>query len=253
MPAPEARAAVHAANPQYPARARPLPDAIPARRGFSSRQDRHGLHETGRGVCRQGSSSHPRAGAQDAVWHRARHRESRRRDDPAPSANHHRSPAHGRVRTAPPTQDSIRWGGNEAVIPGDFVRPDANASGQRHSAALRSARLYEIRTSKKLPRAAGCNMARTAYRELPTDEVVGKTQRHGARFTVGREATMVRLVQGQRTIFGEKFFELGNYAAAALVFGQFVGQQAVSWRVVVAGVATWCAFAVLSFLLTGER
>ena len=64
---------------------------------------------------------------------------------------------------------------------------------------------------------------------------------------------MVRLAAGQRAVFGEKFLDLANYAAAALVFGQFVGQQPLSWRVMLAGVATWLVFAALSFSLTGER
>jgi hypothetical protein len=38
---------------------------------------------------------------------------------------------------------------------------------------------------------------------------------------------MVRLTTRQRVVFGEKLLDLANYAAAGLVFGQFVGQQAV--------------------------
>jgi hypothetical protein len=64
---------------------------------------------------------------------------------------------------------------------------------------------------------------------------------------------MVRLAPGQRAVFGEKVLDLGNYAAAALVFGQFVGQQPISWMVIVSGVATWPVFAVWAFWLTGER
>jgi len=64
---------------------------------------------------------------------------------------------------------------------------------------------------------------------------------------------MVRLAASQRAVFGEKFLDLANYAAAALVFGQFVGQQPLSWRVMLAGMATWFVLAATSFLLTGER
>ena len=64
---------------------------------------------------------------------------------------------------------------------------------------------------------------------------------------------MVRLAPGQRAVFGEKVLDLGNYAAAALVFGQFVGQQPVSLMVIVSGVATWLVFVVWAFWLTGER
>jgi hypothetical protein len=64
---------------------------------------------------------------------------------------------------------------------------------------------------------------------------------------------MVRLAASQRAVFGEKFLDLANYAAAALVFGQFVGEQRVSWEVMVTGVATWLVFAAWAFWLTGER
>jgi hypothetical protein len=47
--------------------------------------------------------------------------------------------------------------------------------------------------------------------------------------------------------------ELANYAAAALVFGQFVAQQPLSWRVIVAGVTTWFAMVLIALGLTGEE
>jgi hypothetical protein len=64
---------------------------------------------------------------------------------------------------------------------------------------------------------------------------------------------MVPLTPRRRAVFGEKFLDLGNYAAAALVFSQFVGQQPVSWSVVVAGAVMWLVFAAVSFSLTGEQ
>jgi hypothetical protein len=64
---------------------------------------------------------------------------------------------------------------------------------------------------------------------------------------------MVRLTKRRRTLFGEKFLDLANYAAAALVFGEFVGAQPVSWIIIVAGLATWLVLATMSFLLTGDR
>ena len=39
---------------------------------------------------------------------------------------------------------------------------------------------------------------------------------------------MVRLRPGARAVFGEKLLDLANLAAAALVFGQFVGRQPLS-------------------------
>ena len=64
---------------------------------------------------------------------------------------------------------------------------------------------------------------------------------------------MLRLTRQQRDVLGEKVLDLANFAAAALVFGQFVGQQPVSWRVIVAGFATWFVFAAWAFWLTGEQ
>jgi hypothetical protein len=64
---------------------------------------------------------------------------------------------------------------------------------------------------------------------------------------------MVRLTARRRTVFGEKLLDLANYAATALVFGQFVGQQSVSWEVMLAGMATWLVLAGTTFLMTGEE
>ncbi len=64
---------------------------------------------------------------------------------------------------------------------------------------------------------------------------------------------MVRSAVRQRAVFADKFLDLGNYAAAALVFGQFVSQSPVSWSVVLGGVATWLMLAAMSFFLMGER
>lgn len=64
---------------------------------------------------------------------------------------------------------------------------------------------------------------------------------------------MVRLAPRQRAVFGEKVLDLANYAAAALVFGQFVGQQPISLTVALGGVITWVVLALLAFRLTGEQ
>ena len=64
---------------------------------------------------------------------------------------------------------------------------------------------------------------------------------------------MVRSVPRQRALFADKLLDLANYAAAALVFGQFVSAQGVSWAVILMGVATWIVFAAWAFWLTGER
>jgi hypothetical protein len=64
---------------------------------------------------------------------------------------------------------------------------------------------------------------------------------------------MVRLTKRRRTLFSDKFLDLANYAAVALVFGEFVGAAPFSWNVVVAGLTTWLVLATMSFLLSGER
>jgi hypothetical protein len=63
---------------------------------------------------------------------------------------------------------------------------------------------------------------------------------------------MVRLTRRQQAVFGEKFLDLANLAAAALVFGQFIGEQSLSWNVILGGLAAWLVFAAMSFWLTGE-
>jgi hypothetical protein len=64
---------------------------------------------------------------------------------------------------------------------------------------------------------------------------------------------MLRLRREQRTAFSEKLFDLANVAAAALVFGQFVGQQSASWRVIVAGVMAWVTLISTALWLMGDQ
>lgn len=61
------------------------------------------------------------------------------------------------------------------------------------------------------------------------------------------------MTEGQRTAFGQSVLELANFAAAALVFGQFVGQQPPSWTLIVAGVAVWLVLIVFALRLIGGR
>ena len=63
---------------------------------------------------------------------------------------------------------------------------------------------------------------------------------------------MVRLTARRRSALGGTVRDLANYGAAALVFGQFVGEDAVSWWRVLAGVALWCAFVTFALELEGE-
>ena len=63
---------------------------------------------------------------------------------------------------------------------------------------------------------------------------------------------MIRFSEGRRTHLAEKFGDLANLAAAALVFGQAVSQDAFSLRQGVAGITIWSLFMSVSFLLRGE-
>ena len=64
---------------------------------------------------------------------------------------------------------------------------------------------------------------------------------------------MLRLSPGQRAAFSEELLDLANFAAAALVFSQFVGQQPTSWLVIVAGATTWIVLVVTALWLMGAR
>ncbi len=63
---------------------------------------------------------------------------------------------------------------------------------------------------------------------------------------------MVRLTQHQRRALAGTVRELANFGAAALVFGQFVGQQAVSLPLLAVGIALWVAFVSLALVMEGE-
>ena len=63
---------------------------------------------------------------------------------------------------------------------------------------------------------------------------------------------MLRFTARQRLALGETVRELANYGAAALVFGQFVGEGAVSGLLILAGIALWLAFVSFALVLEGE-
>ena len=63
---------------------------------------------------------------------------------------------------------------------------------------------------------------------------------------------MLRLKPRQRAALGETLRELANLAAGALVLGQFVGEQRLSTRSVLAGIAVWLALVGLALLLMEE-
>ena len=63
---------------------------------------------------------------------------------------------------------------------------------------------------------------------------------------------MIRFTSRQRVALGETVRELANYGAAALVFGQLVGQTAVSWPLILSGVMLWVALVWFALVLEGE-
>jgi len=64
---------------------------------------------------------------------------------------------------------------------------------------------------------------------------------------------MIRFKPRQRAALGDTLRELANFAAAALVFGQFVGQQQPSWRLPVAGIGLWLVLVAYALVLEGDE
>ena len=64
---------------------------------------------------------------------------------------------------------------------------------------------------------------------------------------------MVRFTKGRRELLAEKFADLANFAAAGLVFGQAVGQEAFSPAVGLAGAGIWLGFLGIAFALKEGR
>jgi hypothetical protein len=60
---------------------------------------------------------------------------------------------------------------------------------------------------------------------------------------------MLRLNRKQRTAVSDTARQVGNLALAAMVFGQFVARQPVSWRVAIAGAAAWLVLVVFGVLV----
>lgn len=63
---------------------------------------------------------------------------------------------------------------------------------------------------------------------------------------------MLRLTERRRVVLAEKFGDLANYAVAALVFGQAVGEGSFSLVTGIAGVLIWLLFTAASVVLAGE-
>ena len=69
---------------------------------------------------------------------------------------------------------------------------------------------------------------------------------------MGASVTMLPLKPRQSVALGETLREFANLAAAALILSQFVGQQTVSWRVILVGAAVWVAFVWYGLVLEGR-
>jgi hypothetical protein len=63
---------------------------------------------------------------------------------------------------------------------------------------------------------------------------------------------MLRFSARQLVALGETLRDLANLAAAALVFGQFVGEGFLSLGLAVAGTAFWLVVVWLGLLMEGE-
>ena len=64
---------------------------------------------------------------------------------------------------------------------------------------------------------------------------------------------MLRLKPRRRAVLSETFRELANLAAGAMVLGQFVGQQPLSFGALLAGVAMWVTLVGLALLYAGDK
>ena len=63
---------------------------------------------------------------------------------------------------------------------------------------------------------------------------------------------MLRLTKARREHLAEKLADLANFAVAALVFGQAVGQDMFSPAVALVGMAIWSVLMAFTLALKGE-
>jgi hypothetical protein len=115
--------------------------------------------------------------------------------------------------------------------------------------AMILAGLYAARCSELLH--PGCAAtARTAHGERePKISVVTKPARRSLRFETG--ATMVRLNREQRMLLAETLRDIANIAAGAMVFGQFIGSQTLSYSIAAFGMGVWVALVTFAMVLAG--
>jgi hypothetical protein len=96
------------------------------------------------------------------------------------------------------------------------------------------------------------DLAETACSIAPIYDFVLNPRRHISRSPREGGGTTVRFSARQLVALGQTFRELANLAAAALVFGQFVGEGFLSLSLLAAGTAFWLIVVWLGLLLEGE-
>ena len=62
---------------------------------------------------------------------------------------------------------------------------------------------------------------------------------------------MVRLNREQRMLLAETLRDIANIAAGAMVFGQFIGSQTLSYSIAAFGMGVWVALATFAMVLAG--
>lgn len=64
---------------------------------------------------------------------------------------------------------------------------------------------------------------------------------------------MLELSLNQRRLLAETLRDIANFAAAALIFGQLVGEQPFSIWLMLLGMAVWVCLVVLAVTLAGRK
>ena len=62
---------------------------------------------------------------------------------------------------------------------------------------------------------------------------------------------MVRLNRQQRMLLAETLRDIANIAAGAMVFGQFIGSQTLSYSIAAFGMGVWVALVTFAMVLAG--
>lgn len=62
---------------------------------------------------------------------------------------------------------------------------------------------------------------------------------------------MVRLNREQRMLLAETLRDIANIVAGAMVFGQFIGSQTLSYSIAAFGMGVWVALVTFAMVLAG--